>query len=56
MRLANITPRDVGEFLALASEMGIRSEVQEFSLEDANRALIEVKAGRIHGAKVLRMG
>jgi D-arabinose 1-dehydrogenase-like Zn-dependent alcohol dehydrogenase len=29
--------------------------VEEYSLAEANRALAELKAGRIRGAKVLRM-
>jgi len=51
--VANVTRRDVGEFLELAAEMRIKPEIQEFTLEDANRALIELKTRRIHGAKVL---
>ncbi len=53
--VANVSRRDVSEFLALAAEMGIRPEVQEFSLEDANKALIELKTRKIRGAKVLRI-
>ncbi len=53
--VANVTRRDVSEFLALAAEMPILPEVQEYALEDANRALTELKARRIRGAKVLRV-
>jgi propanol-preferring alcohol dehydrogenase len=53
--VANVTRRDVHEFLQLAVEMRIKPEVEEFPLEDANRALIELKAGHIRGAKVLRL-
>jgi alcohol dehydrogenase, propanol-preferring len=53
--VANVTRRDVREFLDLAAEMGIRPEVQEFALEDANVALRELKTTRIRGAKVLRI-
>lgn len=52
---ANVTRRDVAEFLSLAEEMGIQPEVQEYALEDANRALLDLKARKIRGAKVLRM-
>jgi propanol-preferring alcohol dehydrogenase len=45
----------VSEFLKLAAEMRIKPEVQEFALEDANRALTELKTTRIRGAKVLRI-
>ena len=53
--VANVTRQDVTEFLALAAMMGIRPEVEEYALEDANRALSELKARRIRGAKVLRV-
>jgi propanol-preferring alcohol dehydrogenase len=53
--VANVTRRDVSEFLQLAAEMNIKPEVQEFGLSDANRALMELKDARIRGAKVLRM-
>jgi len=54
--VANVARRDVAEFLDLAAEIPIRPHVQEFPLEDANRALQELKAGGIRGAKVLLMG
>jgi propanol-preferring alcohol dehydrogenase len=53
--VANVTRRDVREFLELAVAAGIRPEVQEYPLEAANRALWELKQGRIRGAKVLRV-
>ena len=53
--VANICRSDVNEFLALAAEMGIRPEVQEFTLAEANEALVELKTKRIRGAKVLRI-
>ena len=52
--MANVTRRDISEFLALAAEIPLRPEVQEYPLADANLALAELKAGRIRGAKVLR--
>ncbi|MGZ8136751.1 MAG: zinc-dependent alcohol dehydrogenase family protein [Methylococcaceae bacterium] len=51
--VANITRADVIEFLSLAAEMQLQPEVQIFALEQANEALIELKAGKIRGAKVL---
>ena len=51
--VANVTRRDVNEFLQLAAAMEIRPEIQLFSLSNANRALAEMKAGQIRGAKVL---
>ena len=53
--VANVTRQDVHEFLGLAAEAGIRPEVQEYALEDANRALLELRQGKIRGAKVLRI-
>ncbi len=54
--VANVARRDVGEFLALASEIPIRPTVEEYALEDANRALAELKERKIRGAKVLSIG
>jgi propanol-preferring alcohol dehydrogenase len=53
--VANVTRQDVREFLQLAADAQIRPEFEEYPLEDANRALIDVKQGRIRGAKVLRV-
>jgi alcohol dehydrogenase, propanol-preferring len=54
--VANVTRRDVSEFLALAADIPILPEVQEYDLEDANRALTKLKARQIRGAKVLIIG
>ncbi len=51
--VANVTARDIREFLAEAAEIPIRCEVTPYSLEQANRALIELKRGPVKGAKVL---
>lgn len=53
--VANVSRRDVAEFLALAAQIPIKPEVQEFPLEEANTALRELKARKIRGAKVLRI-
>lgn len=53
--VANVSRRDVTEFLSLAAEMQIKPEVQEFALEEANTALLELKTRKIRGAKVLRV-
>jgi propanol-preferring alcohol dehydrogenase len=53
--VANVARSDVREFLALAAEIPIRPETQEFPLERANEALRELKARKIRGAKVLRV-
>ncbi len=54
--VANVSRADVSEFLALAAGIPLRPEVDEFDLEDANRALVELKTRRVRGAKVLRIG
>jgi len=51
--VANVTRVDVREFLSLAAEVGIKPEFQEYELKDANRALLEMKQGKIRGAKIL---
>jgi propanol-preferring alcohol dehydrogenase len=51
--VANITRADVREFLGLAAEMRLKPEIKEYPLEDANRALGEIQAKEIRGAKVL---
>jgi alcohol dehydrogenase, propanol-preferring len=51
--VANVTGRDVREFLDLAAEIPIKPEVRTYKLEEANKALIELKEGNIQGAKVL---
>jgi len=53
--VANVTRQDVREFLDLAAEAEIKPEVQDFALKDANQALVEMKQGKIRGAKILRV-
>jgi propanol-preferring alcohol dehydrogenase len=52
--VANLTRRDGEEFLDLAPRIPVRTEVQPYPLEEANRALEDLRAGRIRrGAAVL---
>jgi propanol-preferring alcohol dehydrogenase len=51
--VANLTRADGEEFLALAPQVPVRTEVQTFPLEAANEALEDLRRGRIHGAAVL---
>jgi len=51
--VANVTHFDIAEFLLLAAEVPLAPEVQVYALEDANRALLDLKFGPIRGAKVL---
>ncbi len=53
--VANVTRRDIEEFLTLAALIPIIPEVEEYPLNEANRALSELKSGNIRGAKVLRI-
>jgi propanol-preferring alcohol dehydrogenase len=51
--VANITRQDIAEFLPLAAEIPITPEIETYPLEEANRALMELKHGTVQGAKVL---
>jgi propanol-preferring alcohol dehydrogenase len=51
--VANVTARDIAEFLPLAAEIPIRPAVTTYPLEDANQALVDLKRGNVRGAKVL---
>jgi propanol-preferring alcohol dehydrogenase len=51
--VANVTQFDIAEFLPLAGEISIQPKVETYPLEEANRALRELKHGPIQGAKVL---
>jgi len=53
--VANVERRDISEFLELAATIPIKPEVEEFTLEEANKALLELKGRKIRGAKVLRI-
>ncbi len=54
--VANLTRRDGEEFLALAPRVPVRTEVETFSLGEANEALGRLRAGRVRGAAVLFVG
>jgi propanol-preferring alcohol dehydrogenase len=51
--VANVTHHDIAEFLPLAAEVPLQVTVGTYPLEDANRALIELKRNPVKGAKVL---
>ena len=51
--VANLTRADAQEFLALAPQIPVRTTVQVFPLEQAEDALVRLRAGRIEGAAVL---
>jgi propanol-preferring alcohol dehydrogenase len=51
--VANLTRRDGIEFLDLASQVRVRTEVRAYPLDEANRALEDLRAGNFSGAAVL---
>jgi alcohol dehydrogenase, propanol-preferring len=51
--VANLTRRDGEEFLALAPKVPVRTTVQPYPLAAANRALTDLREGRVTGAAVL---
>ncbi|MFL5909296.1 MAG: zinc-dependent alcohol dehydrogenase family protein [Gaiellaceae bacterium] len=53
--VANLTRRDGEEFLALAPQVPVRTEIEVFALEDANGALDRLRRGDVRGAAVLRL-
>jgi propanol-preferring alcohol dehydrogenase len=53
--VANFTRTDAREFLALAVEVPVRTTVERYPFAEANRALADLKAGRVGGAAVLEM-
>jgi propanol-preferring alcohol dehydrogenase len=53
--VANVTRDDVRELLRLAAEIPIKPQVEQFALEAANQALLELRAKSVRGAKVLRV-
>jgi propanol-preferring alcohol dehydrogenase len=54
--VANLTRRDGEELLALAPEVPVRIEATAYPLGEANRALEDLRAGRLRGAAVLDVG
>ncbi|MBM3162565.1 MAG: zinc-dependent alcohol dehydrogenase family protein [Chlorobi bacterium] len=51
--VANLTRADVREFLDIAARMKLKPEVERYPLEEANKALLEIRQGKIRGAKVI---
>jgi propanol-preferring alcohol dehydrogenase len=51
--VANLTRADAHEFLAVAPQAGVRTEVTRYPLEAANAALADLRDGRLQGAAVL---
>jgi alcohol dehydrogenase, propanol-preferring len=53
--VANVTRKDVTRMLEAAAKYDIKPDIQLYDLEEANRALTELKLGSVKGAKVLRI-
>lgn len=53
--VANSTRNDANEFLKLAGKIPVKTEVEVFPFEEANRALQLLKQGKINGAAVLKI-
>jgi propanol-preferring alcohol dehydrogenase len=52
--VANLTRIDGEEFLKIAVKVPVKNEIQVYPLEEANRALGDLKNGRVQGAAVLK--
>ncbi|MGD0487590.1 MAG: zinc-dependent alcohol dehydrogenase family protein [Syntrophorhabdales bacterium] len=53
--VANLTRQDGDQFLSLAPDVPVRTEVERFPLDEANEALARLRSGEIQGAAVLVM-
>jgi alcohol dehydrogenase, propanol-preferring len=53
--VANVTGRDLAEFLPVAAAVPLRVETRTYPLESANEALNDLRRGNIRGAKVLEV-
>src|SRR5262249_10918804 len=51
--VANLTRQDAREFLSLAPAVPVKTHVRRYDLADANRALADLREGRMQGAAVL---
>ena len=52
--VANLTRRDGEEFFALAARVRLKISTTSYQLNEANRALEDLRSGRLHGAAVLK--
>jgi propanol-preferring alcohol dehydrogenase len=54
--VANLTRQDGEEFLAIAPQVPVKTEVVPYPLESANQALDDLRNGKLQGAAVLVVG
>lgn len=55
LSVANLTRADGEAFLRVAPEVPVTTSIHKYTLEDANRALDDLRGGRFEGAAVLMM-
>jgi propanol-preferring alcohol dehydrogenase len=53
--VANLTRRDGEEFMELAPQVPVRTEIKTFPLAEANEALARLRTGKVRGAAVLQI-
>jgi len=53
--IANLTRRDAEEFLPLAAQIPVETEIHVYPLEQVNTALDDLRAGRVTGAAVIQV-
>lgn len=51
--VANLQRRDGVEFLGIADRLGLRAHTTRYALGEANRAVADLRAGRVNGAAVI---
>jgi propanol-preferring alcohol dehydrogenase len=54
--VANLTRQDGEEFLKLAPQVPVKTEVHPYALEDVNKALDDLRKGRLTGSAVIMIG
>jgi propanol-preferring alcohol dehydrogenase len=54
--VANLTRQDGEEFIGLAPKVPVQTEIQVYPLTEANRALDDIRHGRVRGTAVLSVG
>ena len=53
--VANVTKKDIEEFLDIAAKINIMPNIEIYPFEELNNALVDLKSGKIKGAKVLKI-
>ncbi len=54
--VANSTRQDVIDFLNVAAEIPIKTEIELYDLEDVNEVMLKMKRSQINGSSVLQIG